>query len=191
MRGAIDEVGNRYGRLVVTSRASRPESDAYSTQAYWLCRCDCGADAVVPGARLRIGRIVSCGCRRAEQRKRIYKRLPVGEACTRRAIGMMQVSARQRSLPWSIEDADVRRLMSMDCTYCGAAPSNVSRHRNANGTFVYNGLDRVDSKQGYVLENVVPCCHTCNKAKSNLPLADFRAWVKRVAERFAAQTDEE
>lgn len=33
-----------------------------------------------------------------------------------------------------------------------------------NGTGRYN-LDRKDTTQGYIVENVVPCCQRCNKGK--------------------------
>lgn len=46
--------------------------------------------------------------------------------------------------------------------------------------FVRNGIDRVDSAQGYVLTNVVPCCKQCNRAKSDLSREEFLTWVERV-----------
>lgn len=36
-----------------------------------------------------------------------------------------------------------------------------------------SGLDRVDSSRGYELDNVVPCCTRCNKAKNNMSQASF------------------
>lgn len=35
------------------------------------------------------------------------------------------------------------------------------------------GIDRVDSDDGYLIDNVVPCCSTCNFMKSDLEKADF------------------
>ena len=50
------------------------------------------------------------------------------------------------------------------CTYC-------------NGDIGTVGLDRMDSTKGYILENVTPCCRTCNEKKSNLPYARWMAFV--------------
>ncbi len=56
----IDEVGNRYGKLVVLSRSVN-QSKTKKT-AYWLCKCDCGNLTIVRSSHLRNGSIVSCGC---------------------------------------------------------------------------------------------------------------------------------
>ena len=53
----VDETGRRYGKLLVLRR-----SDERSGKAFWVCRCDCGNEAVVEGSVLRTGRCVSCGC---------------------------------------------------------------------------------------------------------------------------------
>ena len=53
-----NEVGNRYGYLVVLSM------DRYVKYkgTYWKCRCDCGNETVVIGQSLRNGHTKSCGC---------------------------------------------------------------------------------------------------------------------------------
>lgn len=57
----VEMAGQRFGRLVVQKRAY-----GESRRALWLCKCDCGASAVVEGQRLRRGYTRSCGCLRAE-----------------------------------------------------------------------------------------------------------------------------
>jgi hypothetical protein len=57
MAHAINEVGNRYGRLRVMERAA----NLYG-KAAWLCQCDCGNTIVVAGVVLRIGDANSCKC---------------------------------------------------------------------------------------------------------------------------------
>lgn len=54
---------------------------------------------------------------------------------------------------------------------------SVTRNR---GQFVYNGLDRLDTSQGYAPGNVVPCCGDCNWAKRARTRPEFLAWVVRV-----------
>jgi len=56
----INELGNRYGKLVVVGRGDGPNKK----RAYWLCVCDCNAVATVMGKYLRNGDTTSCGCRK-------------------------------------------------------------------------------------------------------------------------------
>lgn len=53
-----DEVGNRYGRLLVIGRAENCKQG----QAQWKCLCDCGNTCTVTGSNLRRGKQISCGC---------------------------------------------------------------------------------------------------------------------------------
>ncbi len=53
----VELAGQRFGRLTVL----RPAENIGARTA-WLCRCDCGREAVVTTGRLRAGRTVSCGC---------------------------------------------------------------------------------------------------------------------------------
>ncbi len=58
----MDLLGQRFGRLVVTSPAPR-SVDGYVT---WACSCDCGATAIIKTRSLRRGSTRSCGCLRAD-----------------------------------------------------------------------------------------------------------------------------
>lgn len=57
-----NEIGNRYGRLLVIEQAPAPEHYKEKRQGFWLCRCDCGATVIASGAALRRGGVKSCGC---------------------------------------------------------------------------------------------------------------------------------
>lgn len=62
---AIDETGNRYGKLTVLKKvpfsALTPEQQS-SKNIFWECKCDCGAKVIASGSRLRFGSLQSCGC---------------------------------------------------------------------------------------------------------------------------------
>lgn len=47
------EPGTRFGRLAVISRVN---------DGRWLCKCDCGTEAIVIGTQIFHGRVRSCGC---------------------------------------------------------------------------------------------------------------------------------
>ena len=67
-RKLINEVGNKYGRLTVISRAE----NKYNKPA-WLCACDCGKETVVGGCSLRNGGSKSCGCLQKERASETHK----------------------------------------------------------------------------------------------------------------------
>ena len=53
----LDLTGQRFGKLTVLAPAEN-----VGPRTAWLCRCDCGNEAVVTTLRLRDGRRTSCGC---------------------------------------------------------------------------------------------------------------------------------
>ena len=57
----LDLRGQRFGRLVVTSRSTNR-----AKKPRWNCVCDCGRSTVVNGADLRSANTTSCGCFRSE-----------------------------------------------------------------------------------------------------------------------------
>lgn len=65
MTKMIDMTGRRCGRLTVIKKMP-----ADGNSAKWLCKCDCGGEAVVKGFDLRRGHTTSCGCYHTEVRRR-------------------------------------------------------------------------------------------------------------------------
>ena len=63
---AFDLTGQRFGRLVVISRA---EGIGPRRRASWNCRCDCGEQNRVAQDNLRSGATESCGCLKIERAK--------------------------------------------------------------------------------------------------------------------------
>lgn len=55
--GKLDLTGQRFGKLTVLAPAER-----IGHYTAWLCRCECGREAVVATRRLRNGGTRSCGC---------------------------------------------------------------------------------------------------------------------------------
>jgi hypothetical protein len=66
--------------------------------------------------------------------------------------------ADRRGLPFLLERTAYARLIEKPCYYCGVFTF---------GAESGGGLDRIDNTQGYTLDNILPCCATCNKARGN------------------------
>ena len=148
-------------------------------KSYWLCECSCGNTAEVAGDKLLRGSTKSCGCNRG-------KALPPGVAAKNRLLRQYVRNAKERSLPWELGDDHFFLLTQSPCHYCGSPPRRSKQptsgqHALRTGTYVYNGVDRLNNAQGYRPDNVVPCCIYCNRAKNNETLAEFEGWLDRLA----------
>lgn len=77
--------------------------------------------------------------------------------------------AEARGIPWHLDDMMMDQIILSPCYYCNTPP--VAR---------INGIDRMDSCAGYVLNNVVPCCNVCNRMKSTLDSKTFVARVVKI-----------
>jgi len=92
-------------------------------------------------------------------------------------------SAVKRNLSFELSPEQFFSLTQNVCHYCGTPPSNISspkKDRRCGESFVYSGIDRIESAEGYSMSNCVPCCRICNVAKSNMNYYDFLAWAKRL-----------
>ena len=163
-------VGNKYGKLIV-------ESLNYykNRRGYWNCNCECGGKIVMDSASLKSGRITSCNCDLQNFDKNI-----VGIAAINALYGSYLSKAKGKDIVFELKKEEFEILTQSNCYYCGEKPSNIKYLENCKGFYVYNGIDRVNSLGGYILDNVVPCCTTCNKAKLTMSTDEFKSWIKRV-----------
>lgn len=92
-------------------------------------------------------------------------------------------NANSRNVAFELTKETFRNIVSKNCFYCGQEPieSQFSKGRNrTNIKFIHNGVDRLDSKVGYTMENCVPCCSMCNLMKNKFSLEDFINKVKQI-----------
>jgi len=61
-------------------------------------------------------------------------------------------TAKYRSIPFEITEEQFATFWQKLCYYCGSDVKTV-------------GLDRIDNSKGYVEDNIVSCCETCNSMK--------------------------
>ena len=178
MGKVIDITGQIFGRLKVVERRY-PNTKHRHTR--WLCKCECGAEKIIDKGSLTSGKTKSCGCLLRENiRKRNKPKLAYGISNMRRIIEGYKRHAKKRGHEWNLTEEQFNELTQKDCYYCGAKPNNVRKARGNNGDYIYNGIDRIDNTKGYTIDNIVPCCKTCNLAKNNLTLQEFKDWRKRL-----------
>jgi len=160
--------GNRFGRLCAIKIVENPKSGG----KMWLCLCDCGNICCVLSANLIWGHTKSCGCLRKE-RTALMRKLPKGQAVANSIYKNYRHAARKRNILFDLSKNEFMNLVTQNCFYCNKTPSQELNIKECNGSFIYNGIDRVDNLKGYNLDNCVPCCGRCNKAKNNMTLEEF------------------
>jgi hypothetical protein len=163
----INLLNQRFDRLLVI------RLDGTGKQgARWECVCDCGNIVVTSSYSLRRGQTRSCGCYQIEQ-TRNAARIEYGESAFNLLLGAYKKGAKKRGLEFSLSKEMFREITKQNCFYCGKEPSQIMSNKCNNGDYIYNGIDRIDSNLGYVDNNVVPCCYTCNFMKGSMKYADF------------------
>jgi len=178
-----DRIGQRYGRLVVIEKAPSKHGSAR-----WWCLCDCGKKKNVSGSCLQQGRVKSCGCLRKEickQRAAINSennQLSYGESAFNLLYAVYRHNAEIRNRDFTLTKEDFKSLTSGTCFYCGAAPFCIYQPNKKTGEYIYNGVDRQDNSQGYVLTNCVTCCKTCNWMKRTLGANEFISACQKVVD---------
>lgn len=176
-RPRIDLLGQRFGKLVVVEFAYMDSDE----QARWKCLCDCGKTHVVRGNCLRRGTTKSCGCGRYEIVP--PNKLPDGVSDFNRMYADYKDWAGKRNREFSLTKDEFKLMINSVCQYCGREPQAPITKRATKTKFVFNGIDRVDNTKGYTVENCVPCCNICNRAKKNMTLDEFKQWIDRLTER--------
>lgn len=179
----LDLTGKRFGSLVVIGRA--PSYRTKSTLiTMWVARCACGRERDVMGSNVKRGAIQTCGDAQCPFHQSAvtqwWKGDPAGHSGFKWACSLYRLQSRRRKLEFGLSISDLRQLFSGHCFYCDAPPSNVARANSKHGVFLYSGIDRVDSKAGYVPSNVRSCCWKCNCMKNVLSETDFIAHLNRI-----------
>lgn len=179
-----DISGQRFGSLVVLERLPNTYSPSGAQYTNFLCQCDCGNKHVTQSKSLLAGRVKTCGCGIGLPPS--PRRLEEGESAKKILYSRYKREAKQRNLPWSLSMEDFEKLTSSNCSYCGKAPSQSSAagRKGCYGDYIYNGIDRKDSKIGYETSNVVPCCKVCNRMKGDMTSESFIEHVSKIGKNW-------
>jgi len=78
-----------------------------------------------------------------------------------------QQRAERKSYPFSLTREEFAALRNSPCALCGFDEGPVS-------------IDRIDSEQGYTVENSQPLCRVCQTLKSAFPSEFIKLHIKRI-----------
>lgn len=146
---------------------------------YCVFECACGEEFTKYKYKPYTEAIVNLVCPSC----RLYSRVGPYQA-ERQIFRRVQFDARSRGLAFDVTIEQFARIIHQACHYCGSLDKNSSQVilSHSDGTsfktsYRYNGIDRMDNALGYIVENCVPCCFVCNRAKREMPYDDFLEWI--------------
>ena len=139
---AKDLAGEKFGRLTAIKPTERRDSGS----VMWLCRCDCGNEAIVSARNLANNHTTSCGCRKGNPVKE-------GERFGS-LVAVERVGTDKRGQPiWrcacdcggEVEAAGIK-LRGGSITSCGCGATKNKRVKEANGTVDGTRLSMLNGK---------------------------------------------
>jgi hypothetical protein len=174
----VDITNKRFGSLI----ALRPIAQKKQGKYIWECLCDCSRIKNIEGAKLRYGSTKSCGCLRQKVAKNQSEKnkLPLGQAAFNALFYSYKNGAICRNYRFDLSKSQFKLLTQSNCYYCGIAPSNIMNRKSFNGHYIYQGIDRIDNNEDYILTNCLPCCWECNELKKAKNIKDFLLKIKTI-----------
>lgn len=180
-------IGDKFGDWTIAGPSESKQVGA-ARKIVFLCQCSCGKTQQVQKQNLRSGATKRCyDCRLKNLSPPAPRRIPDGQVNINGCFGGYERGAARRGIPFLLTLEEFLDFSQKFCHYCGEPPSNIYDLKNpktgqsrGGKAFIYNGLDRVDNRVGYSVDNCVSCCAMCNKAKGSLSYYDFLALVGRV-----------
>jgi hypothetical protein len=174
----------RKGELTDWTFISESHSNPNTGRRYVNAKCKCGREKTICINNVRCGNSMCCG--KSPCGKKITKKRDV-EVGYRSILYVYKKHAKDRGFTFDLDYDYFKELTKGNCFYCGIEPLQIYQLKDRKTgkirsgiPITYNGIDRVNSTKGYFNDNVVSCCKICNRAKSNLPLDEFKEWIKKV-----------
>lgn len=171
-----DYTGKKFGRWTLLEFVERKNN-----RTLWRCQCDCGTIRNVALQDMQNGVSMSCGCLRSEitiERNKNTKRLQ-----NRKGIitvyniiyRQYKSAAKNKNIIFNLSLNQLIEIISQPCVYCGK--NDIRKNHYTGEEFSLNGIDRINSNEGYYIGNVQPCCSICNYAKRTMPEVEFISWI--------------
>lgn len=158
----IDLAGQQVGDLSVI------EYVLHDSRWMWKTRCSCGELTFVRTTQLTREN-PQTACKKCTDKRTAENRiLPDNQAYKNRRLRVYKRGAQSRNISFKLTESFFFDLLDQACHYCGLPQSD--------------GIDRVDSRKAYTVDNVVSCCKQCNVAKLDYSKKEFLDWVTKVYE---------
>lgn len=183
-RKSVYVIGDFFGKLEVKEILP---STGQGNHVRLRCLCHyCGTEKVMSGGNIK--KRNSCGCQQNNSlewksvgpKTRPWQLMP-GESARNNLEYQYKKGAEKRKLDYNLTTDQFTKLVTGKCHYCGdALTAKVKGQGKTSGDFEYTGIDRVDSNNGYSIENCVSCCWMCNNMKNAHQTDKFLEHISKI-----------
>lgn len=171
------EKGQRFNNYTIVERSIIRKKENKRSYTSWKCLCDCGVEFITSTKSIQRNR-KSCGC--LSERKRFRPFYENDDKNFMVSMHQYKGGAKERKLNFELNFEQCKKLFLSPCHYCSLEPRRLVNKSPKCIPTAVNGIDRIDNKKGYHIENVVSCCTICNRAKSILPYSEYMEWISRI-----------
>jgi hypothetical protein len=163
-------IGKTFGELEVLNCI-----DVKLKHTVWRCKCKCGKEITCSGRSLRNGKKINCG----DKTKHIsstnyFKEIPI------RFLKNIQKRARYDNLECNISMEYLWELFLKQNKKCALSDISLLFQNRTGDTLANASLDRIDSKIGYLKNNIQFVDKNINRMKQNFNQQDFINWCSLI-----------
>ena len=170
--GRRNLIGLIFGRLTVIEYNG---VDNHS-KSKWLCKCNCGNIVSINAASLIRNLSLSCGCYRHDVMHKGYK--DISKSYWRRICG----NASDRGLEFLITPEYVWTIYEQQNSKCIYTNLDICFYPDNNKPYKCTAsIDRIDSKEGYIIGNIQIVHKIVNVMKSSMSDCEFISMCNLIA----------
>lgn len=175
-----DISGQRFGKVIALKIVGTHPT---CQSKMWECKCDCGKIFSTLGVSLRKGETKSCGCLKKEINQKIGKESRCWrgyEEISKKFFNRIKSNASARNISFNLKIEEIWNLFLKQEKKCAISGIELSFSPKSTGTLCTASLDRIDSKKGYVIDNVQWVHKKINIMKKDMSDKEFFNWIKLI-----------
>lgn len=172
-------IGKQFGGLKVLNTVRITQSNGNMITKYEVQCIKCGS--ITLKSKSQLDRFTADGCMECTKKGTRKPTLSIEERNYNNYKSKIQHQCTDKEFTLSLEEFS--NITKQNCYYCNSEPVFPERFKNEfkqREIEYFNGIDRIDSSKGYILDNCVPCCSICNRMKSDLNQEFFLNHINKI-----------